>query len=64
VQTMTRMKYAEEMIEHHKNAVEMSRDLLRNYQSGYIVDFAKKVIEVQSKEIEWLKDWIKKNPSG
>jgi uncharacterized protein (DUF305 family) len=57
---MTEQRYAKEMIEHHKMAVQMSSALLRDGKlRPRIKAFAEKVIEAQSKEIEWLQEWLK-----
>lgn len=63
MQGMTRKKYATDMIKHHQMAVEMSNALLRYHTGGPLAEFAKKVIEAQSKEITWLKSWLQQNSS-
>lgn len=58
METMTESKYARDMIEHHRMAVRMSQELLRGSPRPRIKAFAEKVIEAQSKEIEWLQSWL------
>jgi uncharacterized protein (DUF305 family) len=55
--TMTDIEYAKEMIVHHQMAVDMSRKLLSGSPRPKMKAFAEKVIEAQTKEIEWLKEW-------
>lgn len=59
--TMTDVQYAREMIPHHQMAVDMSKKLLRGEPRPKIKAFAEKVIEAQTKEIEWLREWLKNN---
>jgi uncharacterized protein (DUF305 family) len=58
---MTDLEYARKMIPHHQMAIDMSRALLRGSPRPKIKAFAEKVIEVQGKEIEWLKTWLRDN---
>ncbi len=46
--------YVNAMIEHHGEAVRMSKELLASSKSSEIRSFAEKVIEAQSKEIKEL----------
>lgn len=55
------IKYAKEMIPHHQMAIEMSEKVIKTGLSSEIDKFARKVIETQSKEIQFLRDWLKKN---
>lgn len=52
--TMTDAEYAREMIEHHAEAVRMSRELLKGKPDQKLKEFAQGVIKAQTKEIEWL----------
>ena len=55
------IKYAREMIPHHQMAIEMSEQVIKTGLSQEIDKFARKVIETQSKEIEFLRNWLKQN---
>lgn len=55
------IKYAKEMILHHQMAIEMSEKVIETGLSQEIDTFARKVIETQSKEIQFLRNWLKKN---
>lgn len=52
---MTDAEYVKEMIPHHQTAVEMSKDLLQTTQNPELKQFAERVIEKQTQEIEQLK---------
>lgn len=57
---MKEAAYAKEMIEHHREAVRMSQELLSSKSvSAPLKKFAQNVIEVQSKEIQKLQAWLK-----
>ena len=45
------------MIPHHQGAIEMSRDALTKAERQEIRDFAQKVIDTQTKEIEQMNAW-------
>jgi uncharacterized protein (DUF305 family) len=55
------IKYAKEMIPHHQMAIEMSEKVIKTGLSGEIDKFARRVIEAQSKEIQFLRGWLKLN---
>jgi uncharacterized protein (DUF305 family) len=55
------LKYAREMIPHHQMAIEMSEKVIETGLSPEIDKFARKVVETQSEEIQFLQDWLKKN---
>lgn len=55
------VSYARAMITHHEAAVAMSKLLLKGNPRPLMKKFAEKVIEAQSKEIEWLKSWLRAN---
>lgn len=55
------VEYAKAMIPHHQMAIEMSQRVIDTGQSIQIDRFARKVIEVQAQEIEFLRDWLKEN---
>ncbi len=46
------------MIVHHLGAVNMSRDLLENTDRPELVQFAQNIIDVQSQEVETMKEWL------
>jgi uncharacterized protein (DUF305 family) len=52
-------KYAEEMILHHQDAVNASRELLRTGSDPQMLFFAKGVVNAQEHEIEFLTKWLK-----
>lgn len=58
---MTESEYAERMIEHHQMAVDMSEELLDGKPRKKLKAFAENVIKVQTKEISWLKEWLRLN---
>jgi len=57
-------EYARMMIEHHRDAIRMSRALLAGKPRPRIRAFAEGVVSEQSKEISWLKSWLAKNSKG
>jgi uncharacterized protein (DUF305 family) len=61
VNIMTDVEYAKKMITHHQVAVSMSKDLLSESPRAKIEAFAEKVIEAQTKEIAWLREWVRQN---
>lgn len=57
----TDCNFAITMLPHHKAAVEMSEALLKFKPKGKIVSFAESIISAQNKEIELMKNFLKKN---
>jgi uncharacterized protein (DUF305 family) len=57
-------KFLKDMIAHHEMALKMSKPMVGSARLG---DFAKKIIDVQSKEIEqmkkWLREWFDESPN-
>ena len=54
--------FAQEMIVHHEMAVEMAKDVLAKGKDPEIKTLAEEVIVVQTKEIEFLRAWLAKQP--
>ena len=55
------IKYAQDMIPHHESAVSMSATEWTSGESQELKNFALKVFAKQREEIEFLKDWLKRN---
>lgn len=53
------MMFVDNMIPHHKGAIEMSRDALQKAQRQELKDFAQQTIDKQEKEIAELEAWKK-----
>lgn len=54
--------FAQEMIVHHEMAVEMAKDALAKGKDPEIKTLAEEVIAAQTKEIEFLRAWLAKQP--
>lgn len=58
-------RFLKEMIQHHQMALEMSRKMVGSKRLG---EFAKGIIDAQSKEIKqmekWLKEWFDEKPGS
>lgn len=54
--------FAQEMIVHHEMAVEMAKDVLAKGKDPEIKQLAEEVIAAQTKEIEFLRAWLAKQP--
>lgn len=55
------IEYAQNMIPHHQMALKMSAALNANGKDEELRKFALSVFSAQTKEIAWLKEWLKKN---
>lgn len=53
--------FIEDMIEHHKQAIEMSQMALTNTKNGDILTIANNIIKAQTEEISLLESWSAKN---
>lgn len=53
--------YLEEMIEHHSMAILTSEEILQKTSSERVKKLAENIIDVQEKEIEYMKQLIKNN---
>ena len=51
--------FLQEMIVHHEGAVSMAQELLKGTTRPELIQFANDIINVQSKEIQMQKDWLK-----
>jgi uncharacterized protein (DUF305 family) len=60
--------FAQSMIPHHQQAVQMAKMAVTNASSPEVKQLAEKIEPAQGPEIDtmtgWLKDWGKKAPSG
>ena len=54
--------FAQEMIVHHEMAVDMAKDVLAKGKDAEIKQLAENVIAAQTKEIEFLRAWLAKQP--
>ena len=54
--------FAQEMIVHHEMAVEMAKNVLAKGKDPEIKTLAEEVIAAQTKEIEFLRAWLAKQP--
>lgn len=54
--------FVEGMLMHHRHGVEMARIQAAQGRDAKAKEFAKKVIENQSKEIRQLESWLKAHP--
>lgn len=54
--------FAQEMIAHHQMAVDMANDVLAKGKDPEIKQLAEEVIVAQTKEIEFLRAWLAKQP--
>lgn len=54
--------FAQEMIVHHEMAVEMAKDVLAKGKDPEIKQLAEEVVVAQTKEIEFLRAWLAKQP--
>ncbi len=54
--------FAQEMIVHHEMAVDMAKDVLAKGKDPEIKQLADEVIAAQTKEIEFLRAWLAKQP--
>lgn len=54
--------FAQEMIAHHEIAVAMAKDVLAKGKDPEIKQLAEEVIVAQTKEIEFLRAWLAKQP--
>lgn len=54
--------FAQEMIVHHEMAVTMANDVLAKGKDPEIKKLAEEVISAQTKEIEFLRAWLDKQP--
>jgi uncharacterized protein (DUF305 family) len=55
------VRFAQEMIPHHEAAVRMAKRVLAKGINPEIEDLAKKIIKAQEAEIDFLKDWLRRN---
>ena len=59
------VKFAEDMIEHHEMAVDMSEKVLRDGKDEWIAGLARGIISAQKKEIDDMRNWLRENkPAG
>lgn len=49
--------FLSEMIVHHQGAIEMSRDVVENSHHPELKNFADRIIETQTKEVDQMKQW-------
>ena len=58
--------FLQQMIQHHRSAVEMAKMVADHTQRAELRQFAEKIISAQTQEIEqmtkWLMDWYKASP--
>jgi uncharacterized protein (DUF305 family) len=54
--------FAQEMIVHHEAAVDMSKELLAKGSDPELKALAENIIQAQTKEIEFLRAWLAKQP--
>lgn len=54
--------FAQEMIVHHEMAVQMANDVLAHGKDPEIKKLAEEVITAQTKEIEFMRAWLAKQP--
>lgn len=54
--------FAQEMIVHHEAAVDMSKELLAKGSDPELKALAESIIQAQTKEIEFLRAWLAKQP--
>jgi uncharacterized protein (DUF305 family) len=54
--------FAQEMIVHHEMALEMAKDVMEKGKDPEIKKLAEDVIVAQTKEIEFLRAWLEKQP--
>jgi uncharacterized protein (DUF305 family) len=58
--------FLQQMIQHHRSAVEMAKMVADHTQRGELRQFAEKIISAQTQEIgqmtKWLTDWYKASP--
>lgn len=52
------LKFAADMIEHHKAALEMAMDRISGSDNSFITHFSSRVLSAQSSEIEELRGWL------
>jgi uncharacterized protein (DUF305 family) len=52
--------FAEMMIVHHQAAIEMAQAVIDSGNDAAIKDLAKRIIKDQTKEIEEMQQWLKK----
>ena len=53
--------FAAQMIPHHQSAVDMAQAYLKYGQEASLQTLCKNILDSQSKEIHWLKEWLIKN---
>ena len=53
--------FAAQMIPHHQSAVDMAKAYLSYGQEAGLRKLCQNIINSQTKEINWLKDWLAKN---
>lgn len=51
------LRFIEIMVEHHESAIKMAEDAKKKSERKEIQDLADQIIEVQTSEIEMLKEW-------
>lgn len=55
------VRFAQDMIPHHEEAVRMARRVLAKGINREIEELAQKIINAQEAEIDFLKGWLKRN---
>lgn len=59
------IKFIQDMIPHHKMAVEMATKVLNSGKDEWVAKLARAIISAQNKEIEDMQKWLDDNkPSG
>jgi uncharacterized protein (DUF305 family) len=53
--------FAAQMIPHHQSAVDMAKAYLQHGQEASLKTLCQNIISSQTKEIDWLKEWLGKN---
>lgn len=55
------IKFASEMVEHHRMAVKMSKAILSKGKDEWIAKLARGIISAQEREIDEMEYWLKSN---
>ena len=55
------IRFVKDMVKHHEAAIKMAASIQKNGKNKIIKKLASNIEEAQTKEIDFMKDWLEKN---